>query len=142
MSDRSKESARVRARRYYARNCEQCLAKDKRYREENAEAIRERRKERYQANIEEERRKARERMRGRPSKPLTSEQRARKNARARERYNPRARQQRPVVVRLAQPKPVVPVEIRNAYARSHPNSIIRKKYPTVEALRRAYGVAA
>lgn len=53
-----------------------------------------------------------------------------------------ARENRPVrprKIRPPKPKPVVaPSDVRSAWRAAKPNSIIRRKYPTVEALNRAY----
>lgn len=70
-------------------------------------------------------------------KPLTPEQLERKTRLQRER---RAERRKHVVraprARRQPPKPI-PVHIRDAWRRSHRNSILQQKYPTYAALQRA-----
>lgn len=70
----------------------------------------------------------------------------RRRYRERNEYTPRPRQPRkpkepkPRVVRVRVPKPKVipiPTHVRDAWKRSHRNSILQRKYPTYDALRKA-----
>lgn len=83
---------------------------------------------------EEERRKARERMeRGRRASGI----RPRKPAQPKLPKAVRSKRKQPA--RVVEVKSDVPSEVRAAYSRAHPNSVIKRKYPTWQALRKDWG---
>lgn len=94
---------------------------------------------------------------------MTAEQKNEERRQARERMARRRREQgvptraerwerhracRPARVARIKPRPLpkakpqkayVPAEVREAWRKSHPNSVIRRKYPTMAALERRWG---
>lgn len=103
-------------------------------REQSRERTRRRRAAMTDVEREEERRKAQERMR-RLRATMTPEEREVYNAKRRGAWVPRPRK-----YQAPAPPPIEPppnIGLRLLWAKAHPNSAIRRKFPNTAALRRA-----